>query len=78
MPYFEPQRTTSRADAAFLHAAERRDLASGFGRDDALVDSGDAVFEPLGDAPNAADVAAVEIGGGPPSLGLRVRVDEPE
>src|SRR2546430_10364528 len=47
------------ADAAFLHAAERGDL----GRDDALVDADDAVFERLGDAPNAADVAAVEIGG---------------
>src|SRR5215207_6734770 len=47
------------ADAAFLHAAERRDL----GRDDALVDADDAVFERLGDAPDAADVAAVEIGG---------------
>ena len=44
------------ADAALLHAAERGDL----GRDDALVDADDAVFEPLGDAPDAADVAAVE------------------
>jgi len=53
------------ADAAFLHAAERCDL----GRDDALVDADDAVFEPLGDPPDAADVTAVEIGGGPlPSL----------
>ena len=33
---------------------------------DALVDADDAVFEPLGDAPDAADVAAVEIGGEPP------------
>src|SRR5438270_7670192 len=47
------------ADAAFLHAAERGDL----GRDDAFVDADDAVFERLGDAPDAADVAAVEIGG---------------
>ena len=46
------------ADAAFLHAAERGDL----GRDDALVDADDAVFEGFGDAPDAADVAAVEIG----------------
>ena len=46
------------ADAAFLHAAERRDL----GRDDALVDADDAVFESLGDAPDAVDVAAVEGG----------------
>jgi hypothetical protein len=37
------------ADAAFLHAAERRDL----GRDDALVDADDAVFERLGDPPDA-------------------------
>jgi hypothetical protein len=36
---------------------------------DALVDADDAVFEGFGDAPDAADVAAVEIGGGPhPSL----------
>jgi hypothetical protein len=47
------------ADAAFLHAAERRDL----GRDDALVDGDDATFEALGDTPDAANVAAVEIGG---------------
>ena len=40
-----------------------------FGRDDAFVDADDAVFERLGDAPGAADVAAVEIAGGPlPSL----------
>jgi hypothetical protein len=37
----------------------RRDL----GRHDALVDA-DAVFQSPGDAPDAADVAAVEIGGG--------------
>src|SRR5437763_3327006 len=47
------------ADAAFLHAAEWRDL----GRDDAFVDPDDAVFEGFGNAPDAADVAAVEIGG---------------
>jgi hypothetical protein len=52
MPYFEPQWTTSWADAAFLHAAEGRDL----GRDDTLVDADDTVFEVLGDAPDAADV----------------------
>src|SRR6516162_10368735 len=46
------------ADAAFLHAAEGGDL----GRDDAFVDADDAVFERLGDAPDAADVASVEIG----------------
>jgi hypothetical protein len=49
------------ADAAFLHAAEGGDL----GRDDALVDADDAVFERLGNPPDAADVAAVEIGGEP-------------
>src|SRR6476620_4230951 len=47
------------ADAAFLHAAEGGDLS----RDDAFVDADDAVFEGFGDAPDAADVAAVEIGG---------------
>src|SRR5260370_11369886 len=47
------------ADAAFFHAPERRDL----GRDDALVDADDAVFQRLGDSPDAANVAAVEIGG---------------
>src|SRR6266852_6578763 len=49
------------ADAAFPHAAEGGDL----GRDDALVDADDAVFERFGDAPDAADVAAVEVGRGP-------------
>src|SRR5437016_4450249 len=38
------------ADARFLHAAERRDL----GRDDAFVDADDAVFQGLGDPPDAA------------------------
>jgi len=38
-------------------------LNGDLGRDDALVDADDAVFEGLGDAPDAADVAAVEIGG---------------
>ena len=46
------------AEAGLLHAAERRDL----GRDDAFVDADDAVFQRLGDAPDAADVAGVEIG----------------
>ena len=36
-------------DAAFLQAAEGCDL----GRDDAFVDADDAVFEGLGDAPDA-------------------------
>src|SRR6516164_6009682 len=35
------------------------------GRDDALADADDAIFEALGDAPDAADVAAVEIRGEP-------------
>jgi hypothetical protein len=32
---------------------------AGFRRDDAFVDADDAVFERLGDPPDAADVAAV-------------------
>jgi hypothetical protein len=47
MPYFEPSRP---ADAALLHVAEGRNL----GRRYALVDADDAIFEPLGDAPDAA------------------------
>jgi hypothetical protein len=44
------------------------------GRDDAFVAADDAVFKRLGDAPDAADVAAVEIGGGPlPNPPLRGR-----
>ena len=50
MPYFEPQWPAGWADAAFLHPAEGRDL----GRDDALVDADDAVFERFGDPPDAA------------------------
>src|ERR1700692_2118427 len=38
---------------------------AGFRRDDALVDADDAVFEGLGDPPDAADVAAIEIGSTP-------------
>src|SRR2546426_6461625 len=45
--------------ARFLHAAEGRD----FGGDDAGVDADDAVFERLGDAPDAVDVAPVEVRG---------------
>src|SRR5690606_23026745 len=41
----------------FLDAAERRHRV----RDDALVDADDAVLQPLRDAPDAADVARVEI-----------------
>ena len=54
------------ADARFLHAAERRDL----GRDDALVDADDAVFERLRRLPDVADVAAVEIRARPNSVSL--------
>src|SRR6266446_6363377 len=54
MPYFEPSRPMP---LSFMP------LNGDLGRDDALVDADDAVFEGLGDAPDAADVAAVEIGG---------------
>src|SRR5437899_1465851 len=43
--------------ARFLHAAEGRD----FGGDDAGVDADDAVLEGFGDAPDAVDVASVEV-----------------
>src|SRR5262249_35257422 len=46
-------------DAGFLDAAEGRHL----GGDDAGVDADDAVLDRLGDPPDAADVAAEEIGG---------------
>ena len=55
MPYFEPSRPMP------LSFMPRK--VGDLGRDDALVDAYDAVFEGLGDAPDAADVAAVEIGG---------------
>src|SRR5262245_23632074 len=45
------------AEARFLDASERRDL----GGDDAGVDADDAVLERLGDPPDAADVASVEV-----------------
>src|SRR5690242_19524611 len=45
------------AQARFLHAAEGRD----FGGDEPGVDADHAVLERLGDAPDAADVAAVEV-----------------
>jgi hypothetical protein len=44
------------ADAALLHAAEGGDL----GRDDALVDADDAVFERLGGAPDPAERALAD------------------
>src|SRR5438128_1900300 len=55
MPYFEPSRPMP---LSFM-PPKGGDL----GRDDALVDADDAVFERLGDPPDATDVAAVEIGG---------------
>src|SRR5258708_519806 len=47
------------AEAGFFYAAEGGD----FRGDDSGVDADDAVFEGFGDAPDAGDVAAVEIGG---------------
>src|SRR5712672_2666548 len=47
------------ADAGLLHAAKGRD----FGRDQAGVESHDAVFERLGDSPGAGEIARIEIGG---------------
>src|SRR5580658_6469777 len=43
--------------ARFFHTAERRDLR----RDEARVDSHDAVFERLSDTPGAREVARVEV-----------------
>src|SRR5258705_1612725 len=45
------------AEPRLLDAAERRD----FVRDEPRVDADHAVFERFGDAPHAADVAAVEV-----------------
>src|SRR5258708_40252775 len=45
-------------DAALLHAPAQRDL----GRDDALGAAVDAVFQPLGEPPDAASGPAVELG----------------
>src|SRR5438309_4555703 len=47
------------AKAGFFYAAEGSD----FRGNEAAVDADDAVFEGFGDAPDAGDVAAVEIGG---------------
>src|SRR6266852_5146477 len=46
------------AEAGFFYAAERSD----FGGDEAAIDADDAVFEGFGDAPDAGDIAAIEIG----------------
>ena len=53
MPYF----AAFAAEPRLLHAAERRDL----GGDEAGVDADHAVLERFGDAPDAPDVAAVEV-----------------
>ena len=54
MPYFEP----SRLMPLSLHAAERGDL----GRDDALVDADDAVFERLGARCGRSDRVCLAVG----------------
>src|SRR5690606_36336921 len=46
-------------EAGGLDAAERRKL----GRDQASVDADDTGLDALGDAPDAADVASIEVGG---------------
>ena len=46
------------ADAGFLHAPERRELA----RNRAGVDADHAVFERFGDPPHPAQIARVEVG----------------
>ena len=61
---------TFAAEARLLHATERRQL----GRDGAGVDADHAVLEPLTDAPDAADVARVEICG-EPELGVVGKID---
>jgi hypothetical protein len=62
MPYFDPSRPMPLPSCRRKARSRQR----AFGRDDALVDADDVVFEGLGDTPDAADVAAVEIGGEPP------------
>jgi hypothetical protein len=57
MPYLN----TKQGRCHFPYRAEGR----GLGRDDALVDADDAVFEGLRDAPDTAKIAAAEKGGGP-------------
>src|SRR5260221_8539524 len=57
--FLEPVLRSLAAEPRFLYAAERRD----FGRDEAGVDPDDAVLERFGDAPDARDVAAVEVRG---------------
>src|SRR6266581_4575299 len=55
----DPVLRTLAPHARFLHAPEGRD----FGGDDSGVDADDAVLEGFGDAPDAVDVAAVEVRG---------------
>src|SRR5262245_28885565 len=57
----EPVLRPLAADARLLHAAKRRHLR----RDDPRIDADDAVFERLGDAPDASDIATVEVRGEP-------------
>src|SRR5579872_2453177 len=45
-------------EAGFFYAAKRRD----FGGNDSAVDANDAVFESFGDAPDAGNIATVEVG----------------
>src|SRR6266571_8566498 len=66
----DPVLRTFASDAGFLDPAEGRD----FGGNDPGVDADDAVFERLGDAPDAADVAAVEVRG-QPELGVVSEAD---
>ena len=73
----EPARQTSRHPPDTPVPLSFRSARGGdFGRDDALVDAPsltlprargrEGVFEPFGDAPDATDVTAIEIGGEPP------------
>ena len=55
MPYFEPSRPMPHSFMPPKGAISVEMMP--------VVDADDAVFERLGDAPDAADVAAVEIGG---------------
>src|SRR5690349_3082544 len=49
---------TFAADAAFLHAAERRD----FRGDEAGVQADDSVLQGLGDAPRPREISRVDVG----------------
>src|ERR1700685_3792184 len=60
-PVVDPVLGALTADAGLLDAAERRHL----GRDQARVDPNDPALQRLGDAPDAADVPAVEVAAEP-------------